>query len=133
MTLATRGLGSRNLIPSAGLGNYGAAIPPDEGGGSGGALKKLGEVIRKDIEGRDFLRVPKRISARQAIEAIPKPIVRAAVKRLKKELGVMAPEVRELLKARAEMQIEAVKAKRIEELNDEALALILIAIGASDE
>ena len=131
MTLATRGMGSANLIPTAGLGNYGVLVTPPEGGGGGGFLQ-LGKIIKRDIFSREYKEKEKEITPRQAIEALPKELVKDIVKRVKRELGILAPEARKQIKARAQKQIEAMRLVRIEHLNEEALALILIAIAESD-
>lgn len=141
MTLATRGMGSPNLIPTSGLGDYSAEDSSDDGA-SGGIIKQkrfklfsvMGDITRDDISARRYevdAEADKQVTAKQVVEMLDKGAVSALVKEVKRELGILAPEARLLIEARALKQIEAMRLKRIEEINEQALIMIMAAI-ASD-
>jgi len=130
MTLSTRGLGSKNLIPTAGLGSYGVIEKPKGGGGR--FIPKITTVIHEDIRRRDYRLEEKEISPAQVLAMLDKKAVSEYVKVIKHEIGIKAPEARELLKARIIKQIAAYKIERVEQLNQETLAMILIAIAADE-
>ncbi len=134
MTICTRGLGSKNLIPTSGLGAYdGTYTPPERGGaGSGILFNQITGRISNDMAKRLFDNKEKLITANQVINALPKKAVTEKVKIIKHELGVKAPEAREMLKVRIDKQIEALKIQRIEELNEQAIIMIMSAVIIND-
>jgi len=135
MTLCTRGLGSKNLIPTSGLGAYDGTYTPPAEESSGGRLKLfsvIGDRIREDVEPRLFDDKEKLITVTQVLKALPKKAITQKVKEIKRELDVLAPEARELIALRIKKQIEAMRLHRISELNQEAIALIMISIVTDD-
>lgn len=138
MTLATRGMGSPNLIPTSGLGNYGdvVVVVRKFKGGNSSAKKELFELFTQNIENRienQDLRVnPETITAKQVVSLLDKKIISETVKEIKRELDIMAPEARQILEQRAEKQIEAVRNLRVTELNQETIAMMLIAVIADE-
>ncbi len=133
MTLATRGLGSKNLIPTSGLGSYGTDVVVSAGGaGSGILFNQITGKISDDMASRLFDNKEKLITANQVIKILPKKAVTEKIKIIKHELGVKAPEAREMLKVRINKQIEALKIQRIEELNEQAIMMIMSAVIIND-
>ena len=132
MTIATRGLGSSNLIPTAGLGNYGEFVEPVKKGGGGSFQPKITTVIHDDIKKRDYRLQEKEISPNQVLALLDKKAISEYVKVIKHEIGVKAPEARELLKQRIIKQIAAYKIQRVDQLNQETLAMILLAIAVDE-
>jgi len=138
MTLATRGMGSACLLSTFGLGNYNEFF---EGGTAkqkmipnwrvNGYLRKMSNVIEQDISKRDYLKDNNQITSAQVIRALKDSD--NIISLVKAELGVLAPEARRLIRERAQKQIEAMRMNRINEINNHAISMILIMLGAEDD
>lgn len=140
MTLATRGMGSPNLIPTAGLGNYGSEyVPPPERtfkGGNSSAKKDIFELITKKLDSnigsQDFRVNPQEITSKELLSLIDKKALSLTIKEIERESGLKARESRKLLTQRVEKQISAMKDNRINDLNQETIAMMMIAIIADE-
>lgn len=143
MGLCTRGLGSTNLIPTAGLGTLdGVYVPPVrkfKGGNSSeldkaarDVFKNITEILENDISDRDYRVDPTEISPKQVVSLLDKADVSQKVKEIKREFDIKAGEARKLIEQRAIKQIEALKIIRIDQLNQETIAMIMTAIIADE-
>lgn len=96
-----------------------------------GYLRKMSKVIEQDISQRDYLKENKQITSAQVIRALKDSD--NIISLVKAELGVLAPEARRLIRERAQMQIDAMRMNRINEINNHAISLILITLGVEDD
>lgn len=107
-------------------------------GGSGRFYPDIRKLIERDIKARDYRRKEKRQGLRTP-EITPKKVLRELDRELLKAklkefrgLDVPAPEARALLEAHAETLIEQARTMKVEQLNQETLAMILAAIMADE-
>ena len=114
------------------------APEPEGGGGAGGVFYRVfDQIIKEDISDRDY-RIEKRegkktreITAKKVLRELPKAEIKAKLAEFR-QLDVTAAQARALLEKRAEEIIKQMRLERIEQLNQQTLAMILTAILADE-
>ena len=106
-------------------------------GGGGVFYRVFDRIIKEDISDRDY-RIEKRegkktreITAKKVLRELPKAEIKAKLAEFR-QLDVTAAQARALLEKRAEEIIKQMRLERIEQLNQQTLAMILTAILADE-
>ena len=112
--------------------------PEAGGGGAGGVFYLIfDKIIKEDIYDRDY-RIEKRegkktreITAKKVLRELPKAEIKAKLAEFR-QMDVTSAQARALLEKRAEEIIKQMRLERIEQLNQNTLAMILTAILADE-
>lgn len=113
--------------------------PEPEGGGIAGGIfyKIFDEIIKEDIEDRDYRidgkhgKLTQEITAKKVLRELPKDAIKAKIAEFR-QMEVSAPQARALLEARADEIIKQMRLERVDQLNQQTLAIILTTV-LSDE
>ena len=139
--LATRGMGSTNLIVTSGMGSYdvtGADVVRKFKGGNSSELRRLEritEIVEKEVNETDYRLAgsfDNEISVKEVIASLGFDEVHKQLKEIKVELHTLSRDARRQLEARVAKQMLALREKKIEELNQQTIAIMLVAIGLED-
>lgn len=117
-----------------------AEAPPIEEEEEGGAYRRSAMIlIRKDIFERDYRLAKKRqglrtkeITPKKVLSIIPKAETKTEIGRLIQQFEITRKLAREKLIAELQAEIEQIRKERIDQLNQQTLAMILAAVMADE-
>jgi len=112
----------------------GEEIEPEPEAGGGGVYRQAFSAVRKDIIDRDYRLEGKQgkksveITPKKVLREVQKAVLKAKVVEIAKSVGITQKAARELLEVRAQIEITRLRLERIEQLNQQTLALIMMAV-----